>query len=117
MDFISVKGDSIMGRLRDQMQADLQLRGLSQKTQKAYIGRVRDFALYFKQSPEKLGEKEVKNYLLYIKDKGVSFSTINQCYSALRFLYRITLKRNYVVDKIPYPKTQKNSLLFWTRQR
>jgi hypothetical protein len=46
-----------MGRLRDQMQADLQLRGLSQKTQKIYLSQVRSFALYFGKSPEKLGEK------------------------------------------------------------
>ena len=36
-----------MGKLRDQMQADLQLRGLSPKTQKIYLAQVRDFAHYF----------------------------------------------------------------------
>jgi len=97
-----------MGKLRDQMQADLQLRGLSPKTQKIYLSQVRSFALYFKRSPEQLGEREVKEYLLHIiRDKKASGSTINQCYNALRFLYRTTLKQNWVVEKIPYPKTRK----------
>lgn len=97
-----------MGRLREQMQADLQLRGLSQKTQKIYLRQVRDIARYFKKSPELLGEKEVKDYLLYLlREKKVSDSTFRQCYGALRFLYKITLKRDWVVDKIPYPKTKK----------
>jgi len=97
-----------MGRLRDQMQADLQLRGLSPKTQKIYLNQVRSFARYFKRSPEYLGEKEVKEYLLHIlKEKKVSDSTYRQSYGALKFLYQITLKRSWVVEKIPYPKTRK----------
>lgn len=49
-----------MGRLREQMKADLELKGLSPKTQKIYIGQVRDFAFYFNKSPEYLGEREIK---------------------------------------------------------
>lgn len=97
-----------MGKLRDQMQADLELRGLSPKTQKIYLGQVSNFALYFNKSPEQLGESEVKRYLLYIlRERGASFSSVNQCYSALRFLYQRTLNRKWVVEKIPYPKSQK----------
>lgn len=97
-----------MGKLRDQMQSDLQLRGLSPKTQKIYLSQVRSFALYFKKSPEQLGENEVKEYLLYIlKERKVSDSTYRQSYGALKFLYQITLKRSWVVEKIPYPKTKK----------
>jgi site-specific recombinase XerD len=104
----SKRGDSVMGRLRDEMQADLELRGLSLKTQKIYLGQARDFAVYFNRSPEQLGESEVKEYLLHmIREKKASGSSINQCYSALRFLYQTTLKRDWVVDRIPYPKTHR----------
>lgn len=97
-----------MGKLRDQMQSDLQLRGLSPKTQKIYLSQVRDFARYYKKSPDQLGENEVKEYLLYIlKERKVSDSTYRQSYGALKFLYQITLKRSWVVEKIPYPKTKK----------
>jgi len=97
-----------MAKLRDQMQADLQLRGLSPKTQKAYLNQVRDFARYFKKSPDQLGESEVKEYLLYLlRGKKVSDSTVRQYYGALKFLYQTTLKRNWVIEKIPYLKTKK----------
>lgn len=97
-----------MAKLRDQMQADLQLRGLSPKTQKAYLNQVRDFARYFKKSPDQLGESEVKEYLLYLlKEKKASDSTVRQYYGALKFLYQTTLKRNWVIEKIPYLKTKK----------
>jgi len=97
-----------MGKLREQMQADLQLRGLSPKTQKIYLTQVRSFALYFRKSPEQLGENEVKQYPLYIlKEKKVSDSTYRQSYGALKFFYQTTLKRSWVMDKIPYPKTKK----------
>ena len=55
-----------MGKLRDQMQADLELRGITPKTQKSYLREVRNFARYFGKSPEELGESEVKQYLLYL---------------------------------------------------
>jgi len=55
-----------MGKLREQMKADLELRGFSPKTQKIYLGQVRSFALYFKKSPEQLGEREIKEYLFYL---------------------------------------------------
>lgn len=97
-----------MGKLRDQMQRDLQLRGLSPKTQKAYLNQVRDFARYFKKSPDQLGEDEVKEYLHYLlKEKKVSDSTYRHCYSALKFFYQTTLKRNCVFEKIPHLKKGK----------
>ena len=47
-----------MGKLREQMKADFELTGFSPKTQKIYLGQVRSFALYFKKSPEQLGERD-----------------------------------------------------------
>jgi hypothetical protein len=55
-----------MGRLRDQMKADMELKGFSLKTQKGYVGYVRCFELYFNKSPEFLGEDEIKEYLFYL---------------------------------------------------
>ena len=97
-----------MGRLRDQMKADMELKGFSLKTQKGYIGYVRGFALYFNKSPEYLGENEIKEYLLYlIREKKASSSAVNQCYSALKFLYERTLNRRWVMEKIPRTKKEK----------
>jgi len=97
-----------MGRLREQMKGDLELKGLSPKTQEIYLAQVKDFARYFNRSPEHLGEKEIKEYLLYlIRQKKASSSSVNQCYSALKFLYKRTLKRKWAMEKIPRTKISK----------
>lgn len=97
-----------MGTLREQMVTELQLRGITAKTQKAYLKDVRDFALYFKKSPEQMGEKEIKEYLLYIlNEKKASEGTFKNCRNALKFLYRTTLKRDWVVENIPCPKSKR----------
>jgi hypothetical protein len=41
-----------MGKLREQMETDLQLKGLTPRTQAAYLREVRNLAVYFKKSPE-----------------------------------------------------------------
>jgi hypothetical protein len=80
------KGDCIMGNLRDQMLADLQLRGITRRTQKTYLREVRNLARYFKKSPEELGESEIKEYLLHLlKERKVSEGTFRFYYSGLKF--------------------------------
>ncbi len=92
------------------MLADMELRGLSIATQKAYLREVRNFVKLYKKPPEQLGTKEVKEYLHHaVKVRKIALSTLRIYYSALRFLYMVTLKRSWVVDKIPYPK-QKEKL-------
>jgi integrase/recombinase XerD len=94
-----------MGKLREQMQMDLQLRGLSPRTQAAYLREVRNLALYFKKSPEELGERELKEYLLHlIQDKKLPEGTYRFYTSGLKFLYKHTLKREWVMAKILCPK-------------
>jgi integrase/recombinase XerD len=98
-----------MGRLREQMKGDLELRGLSRNTQEIYLNQVRDFSRYFNRSPLHLGEREIKEYLLYlIREKRASYSRVNQCYCALKFLYGTTLKRKWVMEKVPCTKRERN---------
>jgi len=97
-----------MGKLREQMKGDLELKGLSPNTQKIYLRQVSQFSRHFRRSPHHLGEKEVREYLLYlIREKKVSTSTVNQCYHALKFLYERTLNRVWVMARIPRVKTLK----------
>jgi len=71
--------------LREQMQRDLQLRGLSVRTQEAYLAQVRDFARYFKKSPDQLGESGIKEYLHYLlREKGAKTATAFSPMSPLR---------------------------------
>ncbi|HUJ89532.1 MAG TPA: tyrosine-type recombinase/integrase [Syntrophorhabdales bacterium] len=84
---------------------DMQLRGLSPHTQAAYLMRVTLFARFCNKHPDHLGEKEIREYLLHlVNEQHASYGVVTQTYYALRFLYRITMKRPWEVEKIPCMK-------------
>jgi integrase/recombinase XerD len=97
-----------MSTLREQMLADLQLKGLTPKTQKIYLREVSNYAKYFGKSPEQLGEKELREYLLYLlNERKLAKGTYRFYYQGLKFLYKHTLKREEVVEKIRCPRGKK----------
>ncbi|QDU97047.1 phage integrase N-terminal SAM-like domain-containing protein [Lignipirellula cremea] len=57
-----------MSELRRRMTEDLQLRGLSERTQEAYLRAVRKLAEHFRTPPDRLSEEQVRQYLLYFKN-------------------------------------------------
>jgi site-specific recombinase XerD len=106
-----------MGRLREEMKGDLELRGLSPETQKIYLYYVTNFSRYFNRSPYHLGKREIKEYLLHLlREKKASASTVNLCYSALKFLYARTLKRDEIMEKIPRLRSTKKLPVVLERQ-
>ena len=91
-----------MGPLRDRMSEDLLLSGFSACTKRIYLYYCEKFTKYFNQSPEKLGEKEVRTFLLYLlQERKLGHTSYRQCYAALKFLYSVTLKRSFEVETIP----------------
>ena len=96
-----------MGKLRDQMLADLQLCGAKPRTQQIYLREAENLAKYFNRSPAELGENELKEYLLYlIKERPISDGTFRVYVAGLKFLYRTTLKREWPVEKIKHPRAK-----------
>jgi len=97
-----------MGRLHDQMKRDLELKNYSPKTRSCYLASVKSFALHFHRSPAELSDKEIREYLHYlIEDKKASQAAISQTYSALKFLYETTLKKDWSGFRIPRSKMEK----------
>jgi integrase/recombinase XerD len=97
-----------MSALKEKMIMDLQLKGLSGETQKQYISHVKIYAEYFGQTPDKLGVNEIRQYFHYlITERKLSKSYINITYSALKFLYTITLNREWDMKQIPRVKKDK----------
>jgi integrase/recombinase XerD len=96
-----------MEKLRDQMLVDLQLNGAVPSTQRNYLRMVDNLAKYFNRSPEELGESELKEYLLYLmRERHLSEGTLRFYVAAFKFLYRTTLKREWAVEKIQYPRAK-----------
>jgi len=94
-----------MGRLQEQMKADLLLKRFSPHTMRAYLRCIRDFAKYFMRPPEGMGEAEIRKFLLYLtQEQDVSPGLQAVYVSAFKFLYRITLRQPEVVEHLPYPK-------------
>jgi len=97
-----------MGKLHDLMQRDLQIRGYRPTTQKVYLGSVRAFTRYFMRPPDQLTIEHVTRYQHHLtQERLVSWSTFNVHVSALRFFYRITLKRDWDIRLIPYQKQRR----------
>lgn len=98
-----------MTSLRRRMLEDMQIRNLAVNTQKSYIQQVSLFARYFQKSPELLRPEQIRAYQVYLtNEKKLSTGSIIIAISALRFLYRVTLKKDWsFADFIPAPKVPK----------
>jgi integrase/recombinase XerD len=97
-----------MGKLKDKMKMDMELKNFSVRTVKTYLGCVEKFAAHYGKSPEDLGQEDIRNYLHYLqKDRELATSSINQAYGALKFLYVTTLVRNWDSLSIPRGKNPK----------
>ena len=95
-----------MTPLRLRMTEDMQVRNLSPRTQSTYLMQVSLFARHFGQSPALLGPEQIRNYQLFLTNrKKMSPSSITVAVAALRFLYQVTLKRGWDIERsIPSPK-------------
>jgi site-specific recombinase XerD len=88
------KKEKAMTPLRQQMIDAMQVRGLAQRTQQAYVEALARMARHFGCSPAQLDAAQIEAYMLHLsRERGHSFSTINHVASASRFLFRHVLKR------------------------
>ena len=95
-----------MTPIRQRMTEDMQVRNLSPHTQNSYVQQVSLFARYFSKSPELLGPEDIRAYQVYLtNERKLATSSILIAVSALRFLYKVTLQRDWIFDDmIPAPK-------------
>jgi len=82
--------------LRQKMIEDIQLRGLSPRTEEAYVRAVRQLAEYCRKSPDKISQEELRGYFLYLKNtRKVSRSTQTIALCGIKFFYEHTLERSW----------------------
>ena len=94
-----------MTPLRQRMTEDMEIRNLSPNTQLSYLQQVSGFAKYCHRSPELVGPEEIRAYQLHLtSERKLAPGTLCIVASALRFLYKVTLKRDWVEREIPLPK-------------
>src|SRR3954468_18205562 len=82
--------------LRQRMLQDLQLAGLSERTQEAYLRAVRQLADHFHTPPDRLSEHQVRDYFLHLKnDKMFAAASLVIAYSGIKFFYSHTTPRDW----------------------
>ena len=95
-----------MTSLRLRMMEDMQVRNLALNTQTSYVQQVSLFARHFNKSPEVLGPEQIRSYQVYLTNgKKLASSSILIAIAALRFLYKVTLHKDWRLEEIiPAPK-------------
>ena len=92
----------------ERMRTDIQLRGLSAKTEVKYI-RFTEMFLDFCEHPiEEINEMHVRDFLRnLIVGKNLAAKTVNVYNAAIRFFFAVTLNRNMNYLQIPRMKESK----------
>ena len=102
--------------LRQRFTEDLQLAGKQPRTVDSYVGYVRQLAVFFGRSPALLGEEDLREYFLYVKNvKGWRRSTMTGAICAIKLFWEVTLKREWtalVFIRPPREKTMPTVLTF-----
>jgi len=75
---------------------DMRLRGLAEGTQRVYVEAVKHLAAHYSRSPDQLTEDEVRDFILHLTEtRKLAKSTVRVHLFALKFLYRMTLQRDW----------------------
>jgi integrase/recombinase XerD len=78
---------------------------------------VADFAKFFHRPPDQLGSDEIRTYQLHLlKDRKQGVRTVGTQTAALRFFFCKTLKRNYPVEEVPYPRAPRKLPIILTQE-
>ena len=103
--------------LRKRYIEDLQLAGLSERTQEAYVRAVRRLSEHFGKSPSRLTEEELRAYFLHIKNVkkwSRSGCTITLC--ATKFFFQKTLRRDFSALEFVRPAREKKLPVILTQE-
>jgi site-specific recombinase XerD len=96
-----------MSPLRQQLIEELVLRGMSVRTQEAYVHQVYHLTKYYRLPPDQLSDQQVRAYLFYLAgERKLSASTLNQAVNAFRFFYERVLHRDVEALRraLPHPR-------------
>ena len=97
-----------MTELRKRMIECLQLRGLSERTQEAYVRAVRQLAEHYHKSPDQITEEELRQYFLYLKNvKHYARNTSTIAICGIKFFFERTLEKQWTIFNLVRPAPEK----------
>jgi len=106
-----------MTPLRQRMIEDMQLRGLSARTQECYVAAVRQLAAHHHRSPDQLSEEDLRQYFLYLtQEKKVARATATIALCGIKFLFEHTLKRDWTTLRFVRPARERKLPVVLSRE-
>jgi integrase/recombinase XerD len=90
--------DEAISPLRRRMIEDMAIRKLAPKTQQGYVRTVKDFAAFLGRSPDTASVEDVRRFQLHLAASGARTPVLNHTVAALRFFFRITLRRHDIIE-------------------
>ena len=87
--------------LRQRMIEDMTIRKFAPRTQESYIRAIKGFSAFIGASPDKASFEDLRRYQLHLV-ASAGTPTINHTVTALRFLFRVTLRRPQMVARLPF---------------
>src|ERR1700758_4239969 len=96
--------DKAISPLRRRLIEDMTIRRLSPKTHYQYIRHVKKFADFLGRSADKATPEDVHRYQLWLASIGTTVPTVNVSATALRFFFRVTLKRHDLAEEVVSPR-------------
>lgn len=106
-----------MTPLRRRMVSDLRLAGYSAATIHSYVGVVAQLARYCKTSPDRIGDEQVRRYLLHlVEERKVSRQTLCVHLCGLKAFYEKTLGRQLATFDLVRPAARRRLPLVLARE-
>ena len=90
--------DEAMSPLRRRMIEDMTIRKLAPRTQLGYVRTIKNFAAFLGRSPDTASLEDVRRFQLHLAANGAQAPILNRTVSALRFFFRVTLKRHDIIE-------------------
>ena len=94
--------DTAISPLRRRMIDDMTIRHLAPKTQRGYLRAVKNFADFLGHSPDRATIEDIRRYQLSLASSGLGIPSVNATMTALRFFFKVTLRRGNVTEDIAF---------------
>jgi len=95
-----------MTELREEMIREMELRNLSENTQRSYLQAVYGLAKHYMQSPDEMSKRMIEDYLLHLKkEKRNALTTVGSVITGLRFFYNHVVADEQLSPSCSFAKT------------
>lgn len=81
------------------LERELKIRGFSRNTADSYVYYNKDFLKHANKSPRGISTEDIKEYLLWLKNKNYADATLNVAINAIKFYFGKILHRKFFINK------------------